>query len=157
MMKMKSTLALLAAAALLGGCVATAPQRPLSLEQPIAVKEHASTSNRIGGAGYRITYWNTSPKTIKYLDLTLTAYNAVGDKTDSVLGGTEPRTARDTGPVKPGERKDASWDAAWYGAPVHCVRLDTVKITYMDGTEQQLSEQQVVNALGGLPRCYSNW
>lgn len=66
----------------------------------------------------------------------------------SLLGGTKLRTAWDTGPIEPGQRKDARWDAAWYGASVHCVRLDT---------EQELSEQQVVNALGGLPRCYSNW
>lgn len=143
---------LAAAVFALSGCSATAP-RAASMDEPIALRHHYRSMNSVGGVSYSVVYWNTSPKPLKYVDFTLTPFNAVGDVAPSSIGGRATTTARDTGPLAPGQLASATWEPSWYNSTIHCVRLDSVKLIFMDGTEQALTDKQVQAALGKLPRC----
>lgn len=91
--------------------------------------------NSAGGVGMSFTYVNLSPKTIKYLWLKVTPYNAVDDKQACDITRDSTKRLKITGPIEYGEKDYASWSAIWYNYSIQKFVLESVEIEYMDGTK----------------------
>lgn len=103
---------------------------------PILIDRIAvSTPNSAGGVDARYSVTNLSSKTIKYIDLTVQAFNAVGDPVAGEIRRSSQREIRDTGPYAPnqstGPRK---LDNAWYNHTIRCARITRLVVTYMDNS-----------------------
>lgn len=144
MMKMKSTLALAVAIAL-SGCATTLSKDKLSMDRPVVLSRHGITSGLVS-TNYWVEYWNTSPKTIKYLELTLKPYNAVGDVVQDPIRKKPDAIVQDTGPIESGKHTYAKWQSVWFTQAVSTVRISGMKVIYMDGTEQELTKEQIDKA-----------
>ena len=122
------------------------------------------------GVDMRISWTNTSDKTIKYIYFYVEPYNAVGDKVYCEIRDYSRFTARVTGPCESGYKGyytvgDESigdiyhygnlWEKCWYNGSVDTIKLLGVKIIYMDGSETELNESAVSMAFAQYPN-YSN-
>lgn len=94
-------------------------------------------SNRYG---MRFDVYNCFNKTIKYVEFTLTNYNAVGDVQRDDIGRSS-RTVRGIGPIEPGEGGRYSWDDIFWDDRdvISRTSLTNVKFTFMDGTTRVFS------------------
>lgn len=84
-------------------------------------------SEYTNGTGYRISFFNTAKKTIKYVWLTLSGYNPVKDLVSS-------KTVQCVGPIEPDANGEYSFNYVWKTDLVETVKLTNIKIQYMDGT-----------------------
>ena len=84
-------------------------------------------SEYTNGTGYRISFFNTSKKTIKYVWLTLSGYNPVKD-----LVAT--KTVKCVGPIEYDTNGEYTFNYVWNTDLVETVKLANIKIQYMDGT-----------------------
>lgn len=95
---------------------------------------YLDTPNSAAGCDFVLNYTNTGKKTIKYLNWSGTTYNAVNDKVYCSIRNTCSFSGRDTGPIEPGEKGGGSWEAIIYNWSAKELRLNSIVITYMDGT-----------------------
>lgn len=106
-----------------------------------------SEPNSAGGVDVFIGFKNMSDKVIKYIDFTVTPYNAVGDKTYCRVRRDASAILSDTGPYKKGEGSagnyDGYWENTWYNWEIHKIKLDKISIEYMDGTRETLTGEDV--------------
>lgn len=108
----------------------------------------ASSPNSAGGVDFQFGATNLSEKTIKYLELTGTAYNAVGDRVSGEISRLSTRRVTDTGPYAPNVSTGIRiLENAWYNHTVRCVEVSRVKITYMDNTTRIFSSPSSIQAL----------
>ncbi|PUA99164.1 hypothetical protein C8C99_4047 [Acidovorax sp. 107] len=142
-----------AAVLALTGCVATAPQVKNSTEQPITMEGHRLEVGRFDTTGYRVGFYNTSPKAMKYVVFKATPFNKVGDPVRDTISGKVQAGMQIVGPLQPGEQKRGTFEHVWLNGSVHCVRLDEIEITYMDGAIETLTGGRVAAALGRWPLC----
>lgn len=104
---------------------------------PISISEYGWGINSAGGVGSRFGAENISSKEIKYVVLSLSLYNPVGDPARIETGGVGSSFAyRLIGPLKPGER--VSWDGdddpPVYAPTTSCIELRRVVVEFFDGT-----------------------
>ncbi len=99
--------------------------------------------NSAGGCDYEFYYTNVSNKTIKYLHWTGTVYNAVGDLAHCTIRHYSTYTGRDTGPVKPDTQGGGTWNCIVYNYSADTVKLNNIKIEYMDGTSATISSTDI--------------
>ena len=87
------------------------------------------------------TFFNSSKKTIKYIDFYFSVYNAVGDKCYLKYERSYVGNVRGVGPVEPFETGSWSWDRATYYTSGDASEMRVVKvvITYMDKTVKTLN------------------
>ena len=95
--------------------------------------------NSVGGCDYNFEYTNISPKTIKYLYWTGTAYNAVDDPVYCEIRRTSTFSGMDTGPVEQGESSGGYWDCVIYNYSAEYMKLSKIQIIYMDGSSINIS------------------
>lgn len=95
--------------------------------------------NSVGGCDYNFEYTNISPKTIKYLYWTGTAYNAVDDPVYCEIRRTSTFSGMDTGPVEQGESGGGYWDCVIYNYSAEYMKLSKIQIIYMDGSSINIS------------------
>lgn len=122
------------------------------------------------GVDMRISWTNTSDKTIKYIYFYVEPYNAVGDKVYCEIRDYSRFTARVTGPCESGHKGyytvgDESigdiyyygdlWEKCWYNGSVDSIKLLGVKIVYMDESVIELNESAASMAFAQYPN-YSN-
>lgn len=90
--------------------------------------------------GMRFDVYNCFSKTIKYIEFTLTNYNAVGDIQRDDLGHSS-RTVKGIGPIESEDGGRYSWDDIfWDGRNViEKTKLTKVKIIFKDGTTRVFS------------------
>jgi hypothetical protein len=71
---------------------------------------------------------------IKYLRVSASLYNAVGDVVGSSIGGKTTANLNFTGPLRmeDGESRVA-WDPVWYNNTGHCIKVETVQVTFING------------------------
>ena len=110
------------------------------------VAMYTGTPNAVGGVDAHVIPRITTPKTIKYVSMTFSIFNAVGDEVyDSKWGGEfiinsigfNDFTGKVTGPLKYNDKVDWwKWDNAWYNSDIHCLKLRKVKVEYMNGSEE---------------------
>lgn len=90
--------------------------------------------------GMRFDIYNCFAKTIKYVELTLTNYNAVGDIQRDDMGRST-RTVRGIGPIEPQDGGRYSWDDIFWDERdvIDKTRLTGVKFIFKDGTTKVFS------------------
>lgn len=101
--------------------------------------------NYANGVEPYFTYYNTSPKTIKYVDFYFNLYNAVGDKCYLKYDKSYTGHVRGVGPVKSYDKGEWSWDKATHYTSGDASEMKIVKIviTYMDMTIKTLTENAI--------------
>lgn len=97
---------------------------------------YLSGANSCGGRDIHFNYQNLSKKTIKYLDFSVTFYNAVGDLAYDEIRGYCGFNGRTTGPIKPnGSNYDSClYECAIYNYQAKKMTLNSIRIEYMDGS-----------------------
>jgi len=96
--------------------------------------------------GMHFDVYNCFPKTIKYIEFTLTNYNAVGDiQMDDI--GRSARTVRGIGPIEPEDGGRYSWDDIFWDDRdiIDKTRLTNVKFIFTDGTTKVFSGYANIN------------
>lgn len=96
--------------------------------------------------GMRFDIYNCFSKTIKYVEFTLTNYNAVGDVQRDDMGRAS-RTVKGIGPIEPEEGGRYSWDDIFWDDRdvISKTRLTNVKFTFKDGTTRVFSGYANIN------------
>lgn len=108
--------------------------------------------NSVGGCDYTFTYTNYSPKTIKYLYWTGTAYNAVNDPAYCEIRRTATYTGQDVGPIEHGESGGGGWDCVVYNYSAAYMKLSKVQIVYMDGSSITISGADITRLIDAPSR-----
>ncbi|PHS23649.1 MAG: hypothetical protein COA83_09500 [Methylophaga sp.] len=110
---------------------------------PVRVLElDAGRANSAGGVDLSFQVANATNRDFKYIELTVTPFNRVGDVISSEINGRSTITVKGIGPMKPTVKYGSfdghyfSFDNVWYNGTINCVKLSEVKITYMDNSEQ---------------------
>ena len=163
-MKYGKTIVLILATMVLSGCSnhrEETVRKVRAAHYPVALAQINHTyPNSAGGVSLLMWLENTSNKTIKYINYKFTSYNSVGDEAPSEIDGESQKDIKLTGPYAPGDNnfsyaKSAFvWKNVWYNNSISCVELNSVKITYMDGSVVSIDEQTKI--LGVLPTWYKN-
>ncbi len=141
---------LLLAAVLLTGCASNSKfvaNAKLDSNIPLVVtKQGTIPPNSAGGVDFRIDLTNTSNQTIKYVYLTVAAQNRVGDYMIDSIDGKKRQTFRITGPILPGANirngfgQISTYSNIWYNYDITCGGVVGIKITYMNGTEEEIKD-----------------
>lgn len=135
---MKTTLTLITAA-LLSGCAAVHDPLPQgTADRLIYISDHGSVfSDTAGGYGYRLRLGNLSGEDIKYVEITITALNRVGDPAPDRISGKATRGIRVVGPIAPrqqiGRPFPVNFGPGWYDNGMACGRIDKIEVTWMNG------------------------
>lgn len=90
--------------------------------------------------GMDYTIFNCFSKTIKYVAITLTCYNNVGDVQRDYFGRAA-KTIRGIGPIEPGRSGSYSWEKIFwdeYDVIKKCV-ITSIVFTFTDGTKKSFS------------------
>lgn len=101
---------------------------------PFGFIEECNWDCEYGNVSLKLTFANTSYKTIKYLDAYFSVYNEVNDiRCKGNLSGT--------GPIEPGTTGSWDWDYTKYytAGDSKYLNIDKIVITFMDGTKRVLS------------------
>ena len=106
----------------------------------------ASTPNSAGGVDLYINWKNLSNKIIKYAYFTVVPYNSVNDIVNCTIRRYSKFTAQDEGPYSKGQGTQGTgyyWENAWYNYSIKSVKLESVRIEYMDGTSLDIPEKYI--------------
>jgi len=104
------------------------------------------------GVDMRISWTNTSDKTIKYVHFYVVPYNAVGDPMYCDIRDYSRFDAYVTGPCEPGYEGYYKigdiyygnlWEDVWYNGSISTIELVGIKIIYMDGSVIDIAEKDV--------------
>lgn len=97
--------------------------------------------NSADGVEPYFAYFNTSEKTIRYVDFYFNLYNAVGDKCYLKYNKSYTGSVRGVGPVKANESGSWSWERATHYTTADASEMKIVKIviTYMDKSVRTLT------------------
>lgn len=110
------------------------------------IKIWADRPNSAGGVDLYINWENLSDKIIKYVYFTVSPYNSVNDIVKCTIRNYSSFTAQDDGPYSKGQGLKGTryyWENAWYNYSIKGVKLENVKILYMDGTSLDISEKYI--------------
>ena len=108
-------------------------------------KVAVSAPDSAGGVELYFNYINNSDKVIKYVNFSVTFYNAVGDVVKGKYDQSTVNRCYDTGPFKKGEGRTGTWWhwGDFYNWDITSVRLVDLSIEYTDGTTVTLTKDQV--------------
>ena len=92
----------------------------------------------------------TTPKIIKYIDISVSFFNAVNDKLSS-------SSLRETGPLKFGDVSSPesnlyseiiwNWETLNFQNSAHCIKIDSIKVEYMDGKINLFKNEEISKLL----------
>jgi len=101
--------------------------------------------NSADGIEPYFTYYNSSRKSIKYVDLFFSIFNAVGDRCYLKYDRSYVGKIRGVGPVDSFTSGSWKWDIATHYTSGDAKDMKIVKlvITYMDGTVKTLTQQSI--------------
>ena len=141
------------ASVLSGGCAGTYQAELLSARKhgkPIFISRlQPHHPARSGEIGVSVQFFNTSGKTYKYVDISVEAYNRVGD----AIRHHDPRYStiaklRFTGPLLPRRTPGTTlWPQVWYSGTVSCVAIRRIDITHMDLTKHTIEAPALAGIL----------
>lgn len=86
------------------------------------------------GTSAKITVYNPTNKTIKYLWFSFVGFNAVGDKVIDRRSGTSAVLKKAIGPIAKGETGSYKFEYVWFTDIVETAKIASIKVQYMDGT-----------------------
>ena len=90
--------------------------------------------------GKKFTFYNCFNKRIKYINITLTAYNGVGDIQRDDIGRSSAKL-RGIGPIEKGDIASYDWDEIFWDDNdiIDEVRITNITFTFFDGTTKSYS------------------
>lgn len=103
--------------------------------------------------------WIVNPNptdAIKYVNMTLRMFNAVGDPVRSSIGNQSTFAIQFTGPLTNEDGpKHANWGPVGYNHSASCLQVETVSIVFMSGKKASFSGKRITQAFhpGTRPRC----
>lgn len=106
--------------------------------------------NSVGGINMDAVFRNeSSKKTINYVTIDVSFYNAVGDILSNEIGGGTSVSLQYTGPLKPGATSGRRyWNACFYNNTFSgTLRINSIFIRYSDGTSLKLEEDVAHEAM----------
>lgn len=108
-------------------------------------KVAVSAPDSAGGVELYFNYINNSDKVIKYVNFSVTFYNAVGDVVKGKYDQSSVNRCYDTGPFKKGEGRTGTWWhwGDFYNWDITSVKLVDLSIEYTDGTTVTFTKDQV--------------
>ena len=91
-------------------------------------------------------FYNTSEKTIKYVDFYFCLYNDVGDRCILKYNRSYTGSVRGVGPVETGSTGEWSWERATHYTTADAteMRITKIVITYMDKTTRTLTGNAII-------------
>lgn len=96
-------------------------------------------SEYTNGTSARVTVYNPTRKTIKYVWFNFIAYNAVGDKVIDPASKKSLITRQGIGPIESNESGAYDFEYVWFTDIVHTAKIASIKVQYMDGTEKLIT------------------
>ncbi len=106
---------------------------------PLILCANSSSLNSVVGCNTYLAFYNNSSKTIKYINANVSVLNRVGDVVSCNIWGYNTFTLEYVGPLKPNSYTSARWDAYMYNNSANHARINSLTITYTDGTVKTLS------------------
>ena len=102
--------------------------------------------NSAQGIEPHFSFLNSSKKTIKYVDLYFSVYNAVGDKCYLKFEHSYIGNVRGVGPVEPFQTGSWNWNRATHYTSGDASEMRIIKlvITYMDGTTKTIPASSIL-------------
>lgn len=98
-----------------------------------------------GGFDVRCKIRNIGTRMIKYVNITLVAFNAVGDKCYSRINNTTEVNCQFTGPLMVDVTTDWNyWEHLWYDINPSRVFVQEIRVEFMDG------KKQIIDATGNV-------
>jgi hypothetical protein len=115
--------------------------------KPIVISgyEQSGYPNSAGGVEIGIGAYNNTNREIKYFDFSVTHYDRVNEKLYGKISKKEEVVYRSIGPFKYGAFMGGKWGPNFYNFASYCIQLNSVKITYMDSSELNLSGEMLEN------------
>ena len=111
-----------------------------------------SGPNSAGGVSVKGSFVNNSSNTIKYITLSFTPYNSVGDAVSCSIRGVSEFGLKCTGPFAPNAKHAFFGENMWYNNSITFVKITSAYIQYMDGTDETIPGSQIAIEEGG--GCY---
>ena len=110
------------------------------------IQEWGWELNSVQGIEPRFTYFNSTKKTIKYVDFYFSVYNPVGDKCYLKYDHSYIGHVRGVGPVEPFDSGTWDWENATHYTSGDASEMRIVKliITYMNGTTKTLLGNSII-------------
>jgi len=102
-------------------------------EIPFMIYGIQTNINSACGVSVSIYPHITTHKIIKYIEISVSAYNAVGDKVYGSIRQENTSMLKKTGPLSLGDPSYMWKWVPWYNCTVHCIEMLSVKVEYMDG------------------------
>lgn len=90
--------------------------------------------NSAGGLEPWIRISNNSAKKIKYVYLTVSFYNRVGDRVTNDIGGYKKAELEITGPIKPWHWEAFEWNPVFYSNTASKMKIEKITVKYFGGT-----------------------
>lgn len=106
-------------------------------------------SNSAGGVSVKGSFVNNSSKTIKYITIRFTPYNAVGDAVACSIKDVSDYGLKCTGSIAPNMNHAFFGENMWYNPSIVSVKVTRADIQYMDGTEESILGSQIPYKAGG--------
>lgn len=105
--------------------------------------------NSVGGVEPYFVFTNPNNKSsIKYISLQISLFNAVGDMVSSTIGNQRIKGIQYTGPLAMEDGEDkAQWGPIWYNTTGSCVRVESMRVTWMNGKSQSYAGKALKNAM----------
>lgn len=127
-------------------------QKAKENNQPLVIKSFYPTyPNSAGGVSIYPIIENISDKAIKYISITVTPYDTVGEQAFSEIRNESTEKLKMTGPFKPGYDTTGFLEGfsqkyfsnVWYNYHIKCVELNSIEITFMDNSTMYYDKENV--------------
>ena len=105
--------------------------------------EFVEGPDEVGHIGAAITVHNLAGKTIKYITVYLTPYNAVGDAVSCTVLEHSTFGIEVTGPLCVGEHWQGYSDGMWYNHSIVAAKIAFATVEYTDGTKEWFDESSL--------------
>ena len=112
---------------------------------PIILLKSFCSVNSAGGFTTSFDFYNNSSKTIKYLTINVSVLNRVNDVVSCDIWRKSSFNLKYTGPLTAHSFDNPGWSAYMYNYSADHVRINSMTITYMDGTTKTLSRGDFID------------
>jgi hypothetical protein len=102
-----------------------------------------SDPNSACGVDVKTGFKNISKKTIKYINIDVLSYNAVGDIQKGSTRNYTLGRLQYTGPIEPGKIVRRLFTKVWYNCTITCVNLKKIEVIFMDKTKMKVTGQKL--------------
>ncbi len=109
---------------------------------PLCAYLNIDNINTAGGVDVYESFSNLTNKTLKYVYLTIEAYNAVGDKQKGSVRRKYKSRLAITGPILPGGHDSGRFANVWYNGTIICLKLVSVEVVFINGERIKYTNQE---------------